>query len=54
MWKRFLAWCEAYVAYKARKLVEAELYKLSDRELRDMGINRYDIPTLVREASERS
>lgn len=47
MWKRFLSWYQAYAIYKANRIVEAELYRLTDRELQDMGIGRSQIKDVV-------
>ena len=54
MWKRFLSWgdkivaaYQAYAIYKANRIVEAELQRLTDRELRDMGIGRSQIKDVV-------
>ena len=54
MWKRFLSWgdkivaaYQAYATYKANRIVEAELQRLTDRELRDMGIGRSQIKDVV-------
>jgi uncharacterized protein YjiS (DUF1127 family) len=47
MWDRIKAWSNAYVDYKSKMLVEAELRRLTDRELRDMGIGRSEIKGLV-------
>lgn len=40
----------SYSAYLHRRKIEAELMMLTDRELRDLGINRSMIRELVREA----
>ena len=34
--------------WRARRRTEAELYGLDDRELRDLGISRQDIPEVAR------
>jgi uncharacterized protein YjiS (DUF1127 family) len=36
-----------YAAKHARHIAQAQLYKMSDRELRDIGISRCDIRNLV-------
>lgn len=41
---------QSYSAYFHRRKIEAELMMLTDRELRDLGINRSMIRELVREA----
>ena len=43
MWKRFLNWYQAYAQYKAAKIVIAELNRLTDKELKDIGIGRSEI-----------
>lgn len=40
-----------YELWKKRRLTERELYSLSDHELNDLGINRGDIPRIVREST---
>ena len=37
--------------WRARRRTEAELYGLTDWELRDLGISRHDIPEVARNAS---
>jgi len=36
-----------YTAKHERHIAQAQLYKMSDRELRDIGISRCDIRNLV-------
>ena len=36
--------------WRARRRTEAELHGLDDRELRDLGISRHDIPEIARSA----
>jgi len=38
-----------YELWKKRKLTERELYSLTDHELQDLGISRYDIPRIISE-----
>lgn len=48
---RIIKYFERIATYYAKKhereIAQAELYKLSDRELRDIGISRGDIRNLV-------
>lgn len=42
-----IAW-NALAAYRRRRRIEAELYELDDRMLRDIGLTRTEIPYLAR------
>lgn len=54
MFKRFLAWYQSYAMYKANKVVEAELNRLTDKELRDIGISRSQIKNAVWEGNREA
>jgi uncharacterized protein YjiS (DUF1127 family) len=41
-------WWAAYAAWRMERQAIAELLQMSDRDLRDIGINRCDIPRAVR------
>jgi uncharacterized protein YjiS (DUF1127 family) len=43
-----MKWLEAYFEKRAAYLAEHELMKLSDQQLKDLGISRHDIPEVVR------
>lgn len=45
MWNKIMNWFEAYGRYRAAKVVVENLSRLSDRELKDMGISRGEIAT---------
>jgi uncharacterized protein YjiS (DUF1127 family) len=45
---RHKGFLEAFKAWRARRAAENELYSLSDRDLADIGLTRYDIPYAVR------
>lgn len=52
MWKRFLNWYQAYAQYKAAKIVIAELNRLTDKELKDIGIGRSEIRAVAYDIRE--
>ncbi|MBU6397701.1 MAG: DUF1127 domain-containing protein [Rhodospirillales bacterium] len=37
-----------FQSWKARRAVAAELYAMSDRDLNDIGVSRFEIPAIVR------
>ncbi len=39
---------KAFAGYRRRRRIEAELYELDDRMLRDIGLTRTEIPYLAR------
>lgn len=43
MWNRIIAWCEVYGRHRAAHAVMDNLNRLTDRELKDIGICRGDI-----------
>ncbi len=43
MWKRLASWFDDYARYKAAKAVVEQLNRLTDRELKDIGISRGQI-----------
>lgn len=43
-----MKWLEAYFQRRAAYLAEHELNKLSDQQLKDLGITRDKIPEVVR------
>lgn len=45
MWKRIMNWIEVYGRYRAASVVIENLSRLSDRELKDIGISRGEIRT---------
>jgi len=45
---------EWVVAYRNSRRAYDELSRLTDRELEDLGISRYDIPTIARESRKSS
>ena len=42
---------QALALYAKRNQTRRELYSLSDAELHDLGINRYDIERIVKEVT---
>ena len=40
------------IEHREHKNTERELYSMSDRELKDMGISRCDIPKVVRSSKK--
>jgi uncharacterized protein YjiS (DUF1127 family) len=46
----FERWWVAYLTWQLERATIAHLSKLSDRELRDVGLNRSEIPAVVRGA----
>jgi uncharacterized protein YjiS (DUF1127 family) len=42
------SWLDRFRAWRAARVAEAELSALSDRDLKDIGLTRYDIRTAVR------
>ncbi len=48
LWKRLVARIKAHMALRR---AEAQLYRMSDRELADLGLCRSDIPFAIREVS---
>ena len=44
---------KAYDKMMLQRKAEYELFSLTDRELQDLGINRYDIYRIVYEASKQ-
>lgn len=50
LFRRFVAFLASYQAFRAS---HAELSKLSERELNDIGISRFDVPRIAMEASDR-
>jgi len=44
---------ERFRAWRATRAAEAELFALSDRDLKDIGVSRYDIPAAVRGTAGR-
>jgi uncharacterized protein YjiS (DUF1127 family) len=47
----FERWWVAYLTWQLERATIAHLSKLSDRELRDVGLNRSEIPAAVRGAA---
>jgi len=43
MWKKLEAWFEGYARYRTASLAIAELSRLSDKELKDIGMTRGQI-----------
>jgi len=41
-------WLAAYMTWRLEQAAIAELWAMSDRELKDMGLHRSDIPAAVR------
>ena len=42
------SWLARFRAWRATRAAENELYALSDRDLRDIGLSRYDVRAAVR------
>jgi uncharacterized protein YjiS (DUF1127 family) len=42
------SWLDRFRAWRATRAEENELYALSDRDLRDIGLTRYDVRAAVR------
>ena len=42
------SWLDRFRAWRATRAAENELYALSDRDLRDIGLSRYDVRAAVR------
>jgi uncharacterized protein YjiS (DUF1127 family) len=42
------SWLDRFRAWRAARAAEAELFALSDRDLKDIGLTRYDICAAVR------
>lgn len=54
MWQSIMDWVEAYGRYRAAKVVVESLSRLSDRELKDIGISRGEITTYAYTGSKSS
>lgn len=54
MWNKIMNWFEAYGRHRAAKVVVENLSRLSDRELKDMGISRGEITTYAYTGSKSS
>jgi uncharacterized protein YjiS (DUF1127 family) len=42
------SWLDRFRAWRAARAAEAELFALPDRDLKDIGLTRYDIRAAVR------
>ncbi len=50
LFRRFMAFMASYQAFRT---THAELSKLSERELSDIGISRFDVPRVAMEVSDQ-
>jgi len=51
--RTFKRWSAAYTAWRIERLAIAELLSMSDRDLKDIGLNRCEILHAVRGATAR-
>ena len=46
-------WCVAYLTWRIERTAITQLWSMSDRQLRDIGISRSEIDSAMRDEAER-
>ena len=46
-------WCVAYLTWRIERAAITQLWSMSDRQLRDIGISRSEIDSAMRDEAER-